>query len=197
VERVKSVKKPAKKREKSQQASEKVDWSKKIREALTGEAKKNALTILKILPITWRSNGDIELEETGRSLSANIRDFMLYTQLEDQPKPPATPALYALLTESNIPLRLVGNPRVKSAIERLRKQHSDIVTPQLRKRRRRTRTRTSSDSSVETSSPDGATAAGSLDLKKAKAHRESDTPERARVSSPRAKRKLNFSWINL
>ena len=89
-------------------------------QSLPKTKRKHASILLNILPVTWNEEGDIKLHSGKVIPKGNIWDWIKYTQLVESEKPGGAHELLAILSESNIPMKLIGNTTVRQLVQHLR-----------------------------------------------------------------------------
>ena len=84
-----------------------------------------AAAILTLLDLS--ANGKLEVTVDGSPIpNSNIEDFIRFTQVDSEQKPAQVRHLYAILAESDIPLPLIGNPKLKDFL-------ADLKQPSVKK----------------------------------------------------------------
>lgn len=102
------------------------DLTKRVLQELPENKRDNSVVLLNTLPLTWDKDGQIILPNGRVIPHTNIIDWFKYMQLSDSEKPEGSHELLIILSESNLPLKLIGNEHVKRMVKHLRSAHIPV-----------------------------------------------------------------------
>ena len=134
-----------KEREQKQDEKEQEETASEPGEGLPHVHRRRGMALMHYLPLDRHpEHGDTVLPDGHVMTGARLRDVLLHTQDDAAVKPKGSHRLYGALVNSDLPLSLVGNTRLRRRLETLREtahptESGDLQTEKKQKKRRRGR----------------------------------------------------------